>query len=146
LTIDYKRFEVLELIQEHESLLLALGILSLVCFIATLAIIPWIVVRLPVDYFAKSPRNPIISHSYPQLLRLILLLVKNLFGVIIVLLGIIMLVIPGQGLLTIMIGLILIDFPGKYVLERALIRRKPILRTVNWLRERGDKKPLEFHD
>ena len=50
--------------------------------------------------------------------------------------------IPGQGLLTILIGLMLIDFPGKHRLERTIISRPKILRTVNRLRARYDKRPL----
>lgn len=121
-----------------------LGIISVLGFFGTLALIPWIVLRLPADYFAKPRRDSLISHRLPTWLRLLLLTVKNLLGVVVVLLGIVMLVIPGQGLLTILIGLTLIDFPGKYALQRKLIQRKPVLRSVNWLRERKQKPPLRF--
>lgn len=133
-------------IQDNEVLLISLGVFSLVCFLATLAIIPALVVRLPQDYFAHPSRYAMVARKFPGAIHYVILLLKNLLGVVIIVLGILMLVIPGQGLLTIVIGLILIDFPGKYRLQRSLVRRKPVLKSVNWLRKRGGKPPLEFDD
>ncbi len=73
-----------------------------------------------------------------------MLLVKNLLGVAIVLLGIALLVLPGQGLLTILIGVVLIDFPGKYKFQRWLISREPVHKSANWLRKQGGKEPLSL--
>jgi len=53
-----------------------------------------------------------------------------------------MLVLPGQGLLTIFVGLMLLDFPGKYQVERRAVSYKPILRSINWLRQRVGRDPL----
>ncbi len=138
-TIDAQafRFEQLNMLYRQ---------LSAVSFLATLAVIPWLVVRLPADYFAKPTRYPLITRKLPGGMHYVVLLLKNLFGVLIVALGVVMLVIPGQGLLTIVIGLILLDFPGKYRLQRNLIQRKPVLKSVNWLRERGEQAPLMFGD
>lgn len=135
---------MLAFIQTNETLLLLLGAFSVISFFGTLALIPWLVVRLPANYFAKSSRDSIISNRFPLSVRVPLLILKNLFGLLIVLLGIVMLVIPGQGLLTILIGLVLMDFPKKYAFERFLIQRKPVLRSVNWLRERANVDPLRF--
>ena len=44
--------------------------------------------------------------------------------------------VPGQGLLTILIGLMLLDLPGKRRLERKIVGRPRILRTINRLRKR----------
>lgn len=132
--------------QNNETALLILGVFSVVSFFITLAIIPWLVLQLPKDYFAHSRRFAITTRKFPAGIHFLFLLLKNLFGLVIIVLGILMLVIPGQGLLTIVIGLVLIDFPGKYRLQRSLIMRKPLLKTVNWLRERGHEPPLEFGD
>ncbi len=137
---------LLSFLQENETFLWVLGIFSAVSFLATLAVIPWLVVRLPADYFAKPTRYPLITRKLPGGMHYVVLLLKNLFGALIIALGVVMLVIPGQGLLTIVIGLILLDFPGKYRLQRNLIQRKPVLKSVNWLRERGERAPLEFGD
>lgn len=137
---------LLDFIQDNEFLLWALGIFSVVTFLATLAFIPWLAVRLPKDYFAKPRRDGLVMRNLPAGMRILLLLLKNLLGVLIVVLGIVMLVIPGQGVLTIVIGLVLIDFPGKYRLQRNLIQHRPVLNSVNWLRQRSGREPLQFKD
>ncbi len=131
-------------IQDNDALLFGLGVFSLMCFFVTLAIIPWLVVKLPHDYFAGRKRNAPVSGKLPFGMRIVVLVLKNCLGLVIIMLGIIMLIIPGQGVLTMVIGLILIDFPGKYRLERSLMQRKHVLKTVNWLRARGQKPPLKF--
>lgn len=133
---------MLSYIQENDQVLLILGIVSVISFLATLVIIPWVVLRIPADYFSKPRRVSLVSSDSHPSLKIIVLIVKNLIGVAIVLLGIAMLVLPGQGLLTILIGVILIDFPGKYRFQRWLITREPVLKSVNWLREKGDRESL----
>ena len=125
-------------------MLVGLGLFSVVCFFVTLAIIPWLVVKIPHDYFVEKRRTALLSGKLPFGIRILVLVLKNCLGLVIVALGIIMLIIPGQGVLTIVIGLILIDFPGKYHLERRLMQRKPVLKSVNWLRVRRQKPPLDF--
>lgn len=135
---------MLSYIQENENVLLILGVISVVSFLATLLIIPWIVLRIPADYFSTPQRVSLVASDVHPSLKIAVLIIKNLFGVAVVLLGIAMLVLPGQGLLTILIGVVLIDFPGKYRFQRWLISREPVLRSANWLRKRGEKKPLEI--
>lgn len=71
---------------------------------------------------------------------------KNVAGVVMVLLGLVMALpgIPGQGILTMIVGFTLIDFPGKRGLERRLIGRPSILRTINRLRARFHRVPLDM--
>ena len=114
------------------------------CFFVTLAIIPWLVVKLPHDYFAGRKRHAPVSAKLPFGILIVVLVLKNCLGLVIIALRIVMLIIPGQGVLTMVIGLILIDFPGKYHLERSLMHRKHVLKTVNWLRAREQKPPLKF--
>jgi hypothetical protein len=135
---------MLEIIQDNERLFVIVGLVSVISFIATLAFIPWFILRMPADYFVTPRRNSVIPSDVSPLLRIVLLLFINLFGVAILLLGVGMLILPGQGLLTIFIGLILINFPGKYKLQRWLITREPVCKSVNWLRKKGDKAPLTF--
>jgi hypothetical protein len=70
---------------------------------------------------------------------------KNAIGIVFVVLGVVMLVLPGQGLLTIVVGLMLLDFPGKYEVELWVVRRPSILRAINWIRSRAHKPPLEIN-
>ena len=48
-----------------------------------------------------------------------------------------MLVLPGQGVITILIGLTLLDLPGKRHLELYLVRKRPVLGAINWMRRKA---------
>ena len=83
------------------------------------------------------------DQSFPGLL---FMGAKNLLGAALMLLGILMLFTPGQGLLTLLVGLLLMNFPGKYRLERTLVARPGIFRSLNWLRRRRGAEPFELPD
>jgi hypothetical protein len=117
--------------------------LSLAAFVATLVGVPWVVARLPSDYFSRRRRSVWRLGAQQPLVKLIVGVAKNAFGALLVLLGIVMLVTPGQGVLTILIGLLLINFPGKYHLERWLVLRPGVFRALNWLRRRRGQAPFE---
>jgi hypothetical protein len=119
----------------------SLSILAIATFVGSLIAIPWILVRLPPHYFdERHPRTWLQDHH--PVLRGLALGLKNLFGVLFVLTGIAMLVLPGQGLLTMLIGLSLVDFPGKRAFERKIISLPIISLTINRLRERFGQQPL----
>jgi hypothetical protein len=127
------------------TLLLWLFALSLVSFVGSLIAIPWILIRLPHDYFdERYPRTWLRDHH--PILRFATHVLKNAAGVIFILGGLAMLVLPGQGLLTIVIGLSLVDFPAKRVLERRLLSRPMVLQAINRLRQRFDRPPLRFEN
>jgi hypothetical protein len=115
--------------------LVLLFAMSIGGFVGSLIAIPWILVRLPPHYFdERHPRTWLKDH-HPWL-RAFAIALKNVLGVVFLLAGIAMLVLPGQGLLTILIGLSFMDFPGKRALERKIISVPMVLHTVNRLRER----------
>ena len=130
-------------IQTHSVAVWWLGGLSIVTFVLTLIAIPIIVVRIPSDYFAHESREKTLWANRHPVIRTILLILKNGTGLGFVISGIAMLILPGQGMLTILIGLMLIDFPGKYRLERWLVSKPPLLRTINWLRSRSGHPPIK---
>jgi hypothetical protein len=76
--------------------------------------------------------------------RVTLLVGKNVLGVVLVGIGIILSIpgVPGQGLLTILLGVMLLDIPGKRQLECKIISRPQVLKAVNKLRHRFDKPHL----
>ena len=113
-------------------------------FIASIVVIPVLVARIPADYFAGDQRNPPAWTDRHRVLRAILLVAKNLLGIVFVLAGIAMLVLPGQGILTILIGAMMLDVPGKYHFERWLIQKPAIWRAVSWLRKKAGKAPLRL--
>ena len=132
--------EIIGYFQAHEILLWWLAWFSVLVFFISLALVPFFIVRIPFDYFNQNTRRQ--SHwgdSHP-LARLIFILIKNLLGILFILIGILLLMMPGQGMLTILIGILLLDFPGKFRLERSLIERPAILKSINWLRKRKGKQ------
>ena len=116
--------------------------LSLLALIATMVGVPWVVARLPHDYFSEARRAEWESPDRP-VTAAIFGLAKNVLGALLVLLGLVMLITPGQGLLTLLMGLLLMNFPGKYRLERWLVMRPGVLRALNWLRRRQGRRPFE---
>ena len=131
-------------IHSHETLLLWLLIASIIGFIGSLIAIPWILIQIPSDYFSHEKRQKHQWGSYPPIIRLVLLLIKNILGVIFIISGVIMLLIPGQGILTIVIGIILIDFPYKYKIERWIISHPAILKSINQLRTKAKQSPIKI--
>lgn len=130
--------------KEHQEILAWAGSLSLLTFVLSIAALALVIIWLPQDYFARDQRLP--CHRIPKrsLLWVILAVFKNLLGVLLILLGLVFLVTPGQGLLTILIGLSLTNFPGKYRLESRLVRQPTIRKSLNAIRLRAGKKPLHL--
>jgi hypothetical protein len=120
-----------------------LGLMSLITFFGSLLLVPWLVIKLPEDYFISTGRP--VSHlkSRHPFIHYLIIAIKNMTGVLLILAGIAMLVIPGQGLLTILLGLFLMDFSGKYHLERKLIQQKQIRESINWIRLRANKPKIK---
>ncbi|MDP1563667.1 MAG: PGPGW domain-containing protein [Pirellulaceae bacterium] len=129
-------------LDDYRQWLWALGLLSVVTLIFSVVVLPIVMVRLPADYFVRRPVKDWPTRSPAAHITLVVL--KNLLGVVFVLAGIAMLVLPGQGLLTIFIGILLLDFPGKRRVERWLIRLPRLLQTANWMRARYGQPPFEF--
>lgn len=105
---------------------------SLLVLVATLAALPWMVGLLPADYFSNPAHRTSTTHWLWEI-------PKTLIGALFVLVGIVLLVLPGQGLLMIIAGLFLMSFPGKYRLERWLVTRRPVWRAMQWLRQKMGK-------
>ncbi|MBN2475201.1 MAG: hypothetical protein JXB62_11370 [Pirellulales bacterium] len=133
---------MLDWIEAHETILWWLAAASAIMFVATLILVPLVVVRIPADYFAPGrPHRTPWTDQHP-IVRGFLLVAKNLLGCVFVGAGLLMLALPGQGILTIVVGIMLLNFPGKYRLERWIVARRPVLRSANWLRQRAEKAPL----
>jgi len=129
----------------NSDLLFLLGSLSIFILIISVFMMVLIISFLPEDYFKSENRNLIssVQNSRYPLLKLLFLITKNFFGVLLLLSGILMLVLPGQGILTIITGLVFMDYPGKYKFERKLIRQKGVINSINWIRSRLSKPSLK---
>jgi len=125
--------------EAHKSWFVWLAVVSAVTLAASALLIPWFVAKLPADYFARDEHPAAWANAHP-LLRILLLIGKNLLGVILIVLGILMLVLPGQGILTIVAGIALVDFPGRHRLVQSIVSRDPVMNALNWVRRRA-KQP-----
>lgn len=124
-----------------KDVLVSLFALSIVGFVGSLIAIPFILVRLPAHYFDERHPRPWMENHHP-ILRMTGLVIKNVVGLVFLLAGVAMLFLPGQGILTMLIGISLMDFPGKRRLERKLVGRPAVLKTINMMRAKFDRPPL----
>jgi hypothetical protein len=129
--------------RHHQAILWTLGAASIVVFFGSLLAMPALVVRIRADYFTHHKRPPGRWAGQHPVVRHLLRIGKNVLGYLFVLSGIAMLVLPGQGLLTMLVGFLMLDFPGKYRFEKWLVRRRYVLRPINWLRRRAGRSPLQ---
>jgi hypothetical protein len=114
-------------------------------FFINLAIVSFILVKLPADHFSKRRKTKFWSGPRPWL-HAAKVIGKNIGGVLLVALGVVLSLpgVPGQGLLTILLGVMLLDFPGRHRLEQKLLSKPSIVNTINRLRGRFEKPPLEL--
>lgn len=127
-------------LKANEEIFTALGLLSVTLFLISLIIFPLIIIFLPHDYFVRT-ETPITKLSP---FRILLRVLKNVFGVFLILTGILMLFLPGQGLLAIFLGISLVHFPGKRRLEMRLLRLHRVQRTVAWIRMKARRETLQL--
>lgn len=108
--------------------------LSIAVFVGSLIAIPIAIIRLPEDYLVRPPERS--KH-------LGLTIAKNALGVVLVAIGVVLLVLPGQGVLMVIAGLTLVDFPGRHALLRKLLGQDKVQRAVTAIRRRAGKPPLQ---
>jgi len=133
---------IIEVINSYKHELFFLAWVSIGLLVVSLAIIPFIVIKMPEDYFLERHRVRVSKKSaYPVLAQLFTGL-KNVVGFIFIIIGILMLVLPGQGILTILMGLFLMNFPGKYKFERKIVSIPKVLKSLNWIRAKANKSHL----
>ena len=89
-------------------------VLFLITFSGSLALVSFILIKLPADYFCSHYDRQLWSGRAPAL-RIAAAIGKNVLGVVLILLGIVMSLpgVPGQGLLTILLASCWLIFPGK---------------------------------
>lgn len=123
------------------NILVGLTAASVIGFIGSLVAIPWILIRLPSDYFdMRVPRYWMKNHH--PVLRIIGLVIKNIIGIVFLIAGFLMLFLPGQGVLTMLIGISFMDFPNKRKLEARIIGQPALLKAINAMRQKFNKLPL----
>ena len=119
------------------------AIIFLATFLISLGIVTFILVRLPPDYFQQTTERKFLNQRQGWV-RIAATVGKNILGVILILIGIVLSLpgVPGQGILTILLGVMLLDFPGKRRLEEKIVSRPKVRESINRLRHKFGKPPL----
>ena len=122
------------------------ALIFLASFFINLGIVSFILVKLPADHFSKKRKTKFWAGPRPAI-HAAKVIGKNIAGILLVALGIVLSLpgVPGQGLLTVLLGIMLLDFPGRHRLEQKLLSKPSIVNTINRLRERFDKPPLQLN-
>ena len=131
---------ILEWIEQHEGLLALLGGLGFLMFAGSIIAIPIIIAWMPEDYFVRISRHPLQRRPLRQVLHVF----KNILGVLLLISGLLLLILPGQGILTMVIGISLIDFPGKHKLQLRLVTVPKIRQSIQWIRQKVHHRPLQI--
>lgn len=118
----------------HPAVLWGCGIFSVIAVVSSIVLVPRYLAKLPRDYLTKDEQRSDASVAGR--------VARNLLGVVLVVLGVLMLLLPGQGILTLLVGVLLVDFPGKHKLVQRLLGRPKVLGVVNKLRARHGSPPL----
>ena len=134
---------ITEWISAHRSLLEWLGVGSLVLLVVSLVAMPIVIVNLPEDYFIRDRRES-VRRTGRSSVWAGMVLVKNVIGIVLILSGLAMLVLPGQGLLTILFGVALTNFPGKYRLERRIVNSPAVRGALDKIRSAAGRPPLRL--
>ena len=138
----WEKMPLVQWIAGNETVLLWLTVASMVTFVVTLIAVPWWLARIPSDYFTQARRQKKDAVVRHPVVRTVEIIGKNLLGLVFLLAGGLLLVLPGQGILTILAGIMLVNFPGKRRLEAWIVSRDVVLRSINWLRHRKGQAPL----
>jgi hypothetical protein len=113
-------------------------------------VMSYIITKMDKHYFIRRQPSKIdvfsphhLTFIYSNLTKL-LKIVKIIIGMCLLLIGLVMLVLPGQGLITILIAFSLLPFPGKNKLEQNILSRKSVRSSLNWIRIKANKDPFIF--
>ena len=127
--------QLVKVIEGNSILFMVMTCFSLATFLGSIVAIPWVVCKMPVDYFVQKQLHWV---------RLLALILRNCMGFVFVAACILMLVTPGQGMLTILVGLLIMSYPGKTKIERRILTVRGLRRTLNWVRKKQGCSPMIF--
>ena len=140
--MDYLNF-ITKWLATNSSILIGIGGLSLLILIFSIIGLGWFISHIPEDYFIHEKRQAHNLNKYPYKTRVVIIVAKNIIGIVMLTSGALLLILPGQGLLTIIMGLLLIDYPGKFKLEQKIISIPSVFRGLNWFRAKSNKSYLQ---
>ncbi len=141
-----RAFCLAEITEQFAGILIGLTLFSILTVVVMVTLGVTMMASLPADYFSNDDRRKqrLYLERVPPMLRPFLPVARNVVGGLLVIVGVLLLVLPGQGLLTILAGFVLLEFPGKFGIERWIVRRKQVRNSINWMRARKGKPPLDL--
>ena len=123
--------------------LLGVATLSGVGLLAFAIVTPWLIVWMPEDYFSNPQRYNWLGRK-PTIIRVPVRIIKNLLAIALVIAGVILFLTPASGLFPMLLGVVLADVPGKPKLQRWILCRKTVRKSMNWLRGKFHRKPVQM--
>ncbi|WP_437677388.1 hypothetical protein [Sorangium sp. So ce131] len=132
--------------RHREQIAIGAGV-ALISFVGSLALVAFVLVRLPEDYLVSEEERPFLP-GRPAWMRVAARVGKNVLGVLLVAAGVMLSVpgVPGPGGLVILIGVMLLDVPGKRRLERRLLGMPKMHGFANRVRARFGRPPLRLQE
>jgi hypothetical protein len=125
-------------------------LLSTTTAIAYFIVISYIITKMDKRHFIRKQNVAEDTITFPHLILMnsnvanVIKIAKVIVGVCLLLIGLVMLVLPGQGLITMLIGFSLLPFPGKDKMEQIILSRKSVRSSLNWIRMKAKKDPFIF--
>ena len=114
---------VLDIYTQFEDYIGLIVTVSALIFVVSLIFTPFLVSKIPHDYFTNPQYHKLEIKHFGHLIIVVFT--------------------PGQGILAIIVGLFLMEFPGKKRLEHKIIENEITFKSLNWMREKFKKPPLE---
>jgi hypothetical protein len=128
----------------YSTLFQSLGLLSVITFLVSLLLIPFLVSKASADYFLVHASIVEQRHKRHPAIALLIKIIRNVLGSLLFLAGFLMLFLPGQGVLTMLIGISLLDVPGRKKVIDSLIHRPALQHALNWMRKKTGCPPFRF--
>ena len=122
-----------------QQILTYLSASSLLMLILSALGLPWLIGRLPSDFFLQKANTP--RRSFFCTLKFV---IRNLMALLLLIAGVAMLLLPGQGLLCIVMALALSDLPCKWRVMQHLVSTPSLSAVLNWIRQSRGKPPFEL--
>ena len=132
-------------LMQYQEFFVWIGLLSFFTFLLGLLLMPFVITRLPEDYFL-SPQNSDQASTGLRDSSTLFLVTKNLMGGVLLGLGVVMLFLQGPGLMVALIGLSLVDIPGKRWVLGRILNISGLRSAINGLRYKRGRPPLKFED
>lgn len=134
--------EFIETLINSENMVWWIGTFSILSFFFSISAVPVFIIGLPHDYFVNNKYRSLPWNGLHPVFRAALITGKNIAGVMILVIGFVLLFLPGQGILTMLAGIMLLDFPGKDRLMYFFVTQPAVIKSITWVRRQAGKETI----